>query len=147
MPRQFTQDFLPAMKMTKLTSRMPASLAALLMVSASLGLMPRFAVGATQGAETPASQPAESQQPNDGSDYIAAWTVMGEICHDKYPQMKPAIDEFWTTRWNKETRERVANLRKAPEFQAKVDKHRKNLHARKDEILAKCGKLFLGGAH
>lgn len=121
-----------------------------LMLVACASFLPGLAMaGQTAYAEpsAEASAPASANKPTDGSDYIAAWMVMGEICYDKYPQLKPAIDEFWTARWNKETRERVANMKKAPDFPAKVEKHRKNLNARKDEILAQCAKLFMGGAH
>jgi hypothetical protein len=136
-----------AMK-TKNTPLRGALAALALAMSTTLG-MPLPAWSAAEAAGAPqatagASQPAQA---NDGSDYIAAWTVMGEICEVKYPQMKPAIDEFWTTRWNKETRERVAAMKKGPDFQKKVAKHRKNLNERKDEILAQCDKLFMGGAH
>lgn len=129
--------------MTTLNARLYRHVAALTLAALAAGL-PLVASSATQGEKANASS---NQQPNDGSDYVAAWTVMGEICYDQYPQMKPAIDEFWTTRWDKATRERVANMKKGPDFQAKVAKHRKNLAARKDEILAQCGKLFMGGAH
>ena len=98
-------------------------------------------------AERKAAQPADPNQPNDGSDYIAAWSVMGDICQDKYPQMKPAVEEFWAKRWDQATRERVAEMKRTPEFKAKVEKHRKNLNARKDEIVEQCGRLFMGGAH
>jgi hypothetical protein len=93
------------------------------------------------------SASAGASSPNDGSDYIAAWSVMGEICQDKYPDMAPAVEEFWTKRWDKATRERVAKMKQGADFKAKVAKHRVNLHARKDEILDQCGRLFTGGAH
>ena len=89
-------------------------------------------------------QQADTNQPNDGSDYIAAWTVMGDICEDKYPQMKSAVEEFWRKR-DAATRDRVATMRKAPGFPAKLEKFRKSLGARKDEILEQCGRMFTGG--
>lgn len=131
--------------------RAPLALAAclgLLMMVALCGLSHAAAdPKAAAKSDQKTAQPVDPKQPNDGSDYIAAWSVMGEICEDRYPQMKPAVEEFWTTRWDKATRERVANMKRTPEFQAKVEKHRKNLSARKDEILAQCDRLFTGGAH
>jgi hypothetical protein len=122
-----------------------------LMMLAALALTQPYlnaAHAADQSTQNAAdTQSGQASQANDGSEYVAGWTVMGEICEVKYPQMKPAIDEFWTKRWNKETRERVANMKKSANFKAKLEKHRKNLNARKDEILAQCDRLFMGGAH
>jgi hypothetical protein len=134
--------------MTTSTLMFQRALSGLMLMALSAGL-PGLASAEQAGYAAPSAQAsaASPDQPNDGSDYIAAWSVMGEICYDKYPQMKPAIDEFWTTRWNKETRERVAKMKQSADFKAKVLKHRKNLNARKDEILVQCGKLFMGGAH
>ena len=99
----------------------------------------------TPQAGAASAPPAE--QPNDGSDYIAGWTVLGEICQKKYPQIKAAVDEFWAKRWDQATRERVARMKQTPEFKAKLAVHRKNLGARKDEVLDQCGRTFYGGAH
>ena len=104
---------------------------------------------AASSPDTPvASQAsAESRQANDGSDYIAAWTVMSELCEQKYPQMKPTIESFWISRWNKATRERVDAMKKGADFQTKLARYRQSLGERKDEILAQCDRLFTGGAH
>lgn len=131
--------------------RAPFTLAACAGLLAAVLWSPSRAAAADPAAASKAGQTAAQQatpnQSNDGSDYIAAWSVMGEICEEQYPQMKPAVEEFWSKRWDKATRERVADMKRTPEFHAKVLKHRKNLNARKDEILAQCGRLFTGGAH
>lgn len=137
----------------QLFSRRALACAALWMASAGLGAVAATTTSAASQMASSAPSAASSppphagEAPNDGSDYVAGWTVMGEICEAKYPQMKPAIDEFWNTRWNQPTREKVAQMRRSPDFHAKLARHRTNLAERRDEILAQCGRLFLGGAH
>lgn len=81
-------------------------------------------------------------QANDGSEYIATWTAMGEVCEIKYPSMKPAVAEFWDKTWDKATKEKVAAMKQTPEFKATLEKARARVRAQKDDILAKCGKIF-----
>ena len=124
-----------------------AGLALALLATASpyVGAAPA-APAAAESASAPegsASQPVLS----DGSDYVAAWTVMSEICEDKFPKIKPLVEDFWTKRGNRETRDRVATIKSSPDFPARVTRLRKTLMARKDEVLAQCGQLFSGTAH
>ena len=81
-------------------------------------------------------------QANDGSEYIATWTAMAEACEDKYPSMKPTLAAFWDNTFDKAAKEKVAAMKQTPEFKATLARARARVLAQKDEIIAKCGKVF-----